>query len=302
MTLGGRGLNLHPGRRWLLATLLACSTSTAPLTPEPPSTTSATTSTTTVPVTWSVAEAKSAPPPVPTSLPHDRPAWLGQVPLPLGPDGTAQVLPTPPELEDRRLATPDYLPAPVGDQFEAAISEVPPEVAARSTWREECPVGLEDLRYLTVSFVGFDGLFHTGELIVAAVYAEDVVGVFARLHETRFPLEEVRVISVEDRERPPTGDGNVTTGFVCRPVVFGESWSEHSFGRAIDINPFHNPYRKGDRVLPELATAYLDRDHVRPGMVMAGDVVTQAFADIGWGWGGSWRTADDWMHFSATGR
>jgi hypothetical protein len=31
-------------------------------------------------------------------------------------------------------------------------------------------------------------------------------------------------------------------------------------------------------------------------------VVTEAFAAIGWGWGGTWRSSTDTMHFSATGR
>ena len=69
----------------------------------------------------------------------------------------------------------------------------------------------------------------------------------------------------------------------------------------IDINPFHNPYVKGDLVLPELASAYLDRENVRPGMIIEGDVVTLAFAEIGWGWGGNWKSLKDWMHFSLSG-
>jgi hypothetical protein len=36
-------------------------------------------------------------------------------------------------------------------------------------------------------------------------------------------------------------------------------------------------------------------------MIVAGDVVTGAFADIGWEWGGNWNTLKDWMHFSTTG-
>jgi hypothetical protein len=84
--------------------------------------------------------------------------------------------------------------------------------------------------------------------------------------------------------------------------VFSDSWSQHAYGRAVDVNPFQNPYRKGERVLPELASAYLDRDEIRPGMILAGDPVTEAFAGIGWGWGGDWSTTDDWMHFSLNGR
>ena len=72
-------------------------------------------------------------------------------------------------------------------------------------------------------------------------------------------------------------------------------------GLAVDLNPFQNPYRRGNLVLPELASAYLDRDRARPGMIRPGDVVTKAFAAIGWTWGGSWQSPTDHMHFSATG-
>ena len=34
----------------------------------------------------------------------------------------------------------------------------------------------------------------------------------------------------------------------------------------------------------------------------AGDVTVRAFRSIGWGWGGTWSGARDYMHFSATGR
>ncbi len=39
---------------------------------------------------------------------------------------------------------------------------VPDDVAARSTWYDGCPVSLDDLRYVTVSFWGFDQRPHTG--------------------------------------------------------------------------------------------------------------------------------------------
>jgi hypothetical protein len=111
----------------------------------------------------------------------------------------------------------------------------------------------------------------------------------------------MRVITAEEIDAHPTGDGNDTTSFACRPAVGSASWSQHAFGLAIDINPFHNPYLKGDLVLPELASAYVDRENTRPGMITEGDVVTEAFADIGWGWGGNWSSLKDWMHFSLSG-
>jgi hypothetical protein len=233
--------------------------------------------------------------------PFDRPAWLGTRPLPERSDGHGEVRPTPRELQDRRLATPPDLPPPADDTFAWSIGSVPPDVAARSSWIPECPVTLAELAYVNVSHVGFDGEFHTGELLVNGAWADEIVGVFRRLHEERFPIEQMRVIRAEEIDAPPTGDWNDTTSFVCRPAVGNTSWSQHAYGLAVDINPFHNPYEKGDLVLPELASAYTDRDNLRPGMIQAGDVVVDAFAEIGWAWGGNWNTLKDWMHFSASG-
>ena len=243
----------------------------------------------------------------PTSDASPRPDWLGTRVLPLAPDGFGERLPTPPELVDRRLMTPplpDPAPPPPSDgRFAATVRPVPPAVLARSTWTEACPVGVDELRYVTVHHFSFDAQVHVGELIVHADVAEDVVRVFDALHTARFPLEEVRVIRVDELSAPPTGDGNVTSAFVCRPTVGGTRWSEHAYGRAIDVNPFHNPYVRGDLVIPELAGAYVDRTDVRPGMIVAGDAVTDAFASIGWGWGGDWTgSATDPMHFSVSGR
>lgn len=237
-----------------------------------------------------------------------RPPWLGTRVLPRAADGFGQRLPTPDELVDRRLATPalpdSALPSPPDDGgFAASIGDVPHSVAARSTWHAGCPVTLAELRHLTVTFYGFDGRTHSGDLLVHQDVADDIVRAFAALHAARFPIEELRIISAAELSAPPTGDGNVTSAFVCRTTVGGSRWSDHSFGRAIDVNPFHNPYVRGDLVIPELASSYVDRKDVRPGMVIAGDAVTRAFADIGWSWGGDWTgAATDPMHFSATGR
>lgn len=240
-------------------------------------------------------------PALPPGVTHP-PDWLGQRPLPLRPDGFGEVLPTPPELRDRRFVTTDLLPPPPDEQFAATIDPVPDEVLARSTWTPECPVTRDDLRYVTVSFWGFDQRPHTGELLVHASAAEDVVEVFRRLHQARFPIEQMRIVAAAELDGPPTGDGNVTSAFVCRAVRGGASWSQHAFGLAVDVNPFHNPYQRGDVVLPERASAYLDRSWERPGMLREDGPVVAAFDAIGWGWGGRWRSLDDWMHFSATGR
>ena len=170
------------------------------------------------------------------------------------------------------------------------------------SWAPGCPVPLTDLRYLTVSFRGFDGRLHTGELVVNASVAKAVVGVFRKLYAADFPIEEMRLVTTADLEAPPTGDGNNTAAFVCRRTRGQSTWSAHAYGLAVDVNPFMNPYQNDDLVLPELASAYLDRGWRRPGMVRPGDVVTAAFAAAGWDWGGDFASVSDRMHFTATGR
>jgi hypothetical protein len=54
-------------------------------------------------------------------------------------------------------------------------------------------------------------------------------------------------------------------------------------------------------VLPELSSAYLDRERDLPGMITPGDPVVEAFAAIGWEWGGYWSTLKDYQHFSDNG-
>ena len=251
------------------------------------------------PAVSSTAKPTTAPP---TTTPPAAPAWVvGARPLPLRPDGYGQVLPTPPPLVNRRLPTVDHLPPPRDGRYRATTGAVPAEVLARSTWHAGCPVPVAGLRYLTMSFRGFDGRAHTGEMIVARSAAAGVTRAFRVLYDARFPIEEMRVVARSELDAPPTGDGNNTTAFVCRSAVGLTRWSAHALGLAVDVNPFVNPYIRGDLVLPELASSYVDRTRVRPGMIEPGDVAVRAFAAIGWSWGGEWSTPVDLQHFSATG-
>lgn len=229
------------------------------------------------------------------------PPWLGKRVLPTGSNGYAAAGKTPPELRNRSIITVDELPPPPDGRFHATVEAVPAEVLARSSWTKECPVAAADLRYVTVSFRGFDGLAHTGELLVNRRAADDLVEVFQRLFAAGFPIERMRISTRAQLYAPPTGDTNTTEVYACRPVRGQKSWSQHAYGLAIDVNPFQNPYHKGKTVLPELATAYLDRADERPGMVQARRTVVRAFAAIGWEWGGDYRSLKDYMHFSETG-
>lgn len=281
---------------WAAAGLLVCLTACGGEPTESPESASGTPTTTS-----SAGSATStAPASEPGSVP---PSWLGTRPLPLTPDGFGEIRPTPRELRDRRFTLPDTLPALPGNGFASRVTTpAPADVIARSTWAPGCPVRARHLSWVRLTFWGFDDTRHTGELLVNRSVADDLVRVFNALYDARFPLEEMRITTKAEQTAPPTGDGNDTGSFNCRPVRGATSYSEHAYGLAVDVNPFQNPYLKGDLVLPELASAYRDRDRRRPGMILPGGPVVRAFARIGWGWGGDWTSLKDLQHFSANGR
>ena len=233
---------------------------------------------------------------------YDRPLWLGQIPLAVQRDGLGQRKPTPEDLQDRQFAPRPWLPEPQTAEYVATIQDVPDEVRVRSSWEPACPVHIDELSYLTMTYWGFDQKPHTGEMLIHKDHAQDVADAFQKIYEARFPIEEMRVISRAERDAAPTGDHNITSGYTCRRVVGTASvWSEHSKGLAVDINPFHNPFYKGDELYPELSESYKDRDWEREGMIYEPSVVFDTFDDLGWSWGGHWTGREDWMHFSAEG-
>ena len=231
--------------------------------------------------------------------------WVvGATPLPLRPDGFGEVRPTPPQLRVRRMRTRDVLPPPEDGRFHVVQRPVTPAFADRThlAWFPDCPVSLAELRLLQLSFWGFDDQPHTGQLVVNASVADAVASVFRALYAAHFPIEEMRLVTKADLDAPPTGDGNVTAAYACRPVRGSTTWSAHAYGLAIDVDPFMNPYQNDDLVLPELASAYLDRSWRRPGMIFADGPVVRAFEQVGWTWGGTFQSVLDLQHFSANGR
>jgi hypothetical protein len=185
----------------------------------------------------------------------------------------------------------------------AAVDPVEPLPAAlreRMTgvsWRPGCPVGLDDLRLLHVSYVDFAGAEQRGELVVHKDLADAAVRVFARLHAARFPIRSMTLIEAYGGSDDASMAADNTSAFNCRNVPNTTHWSNHAYGRAIDVNTVENPYLPGKQVMPPAGKAYLDRANVRPGMIVAGDAVVQAFKAEGFTWGGAWKSGTDYQHF-----
>lgn len=170
-----------------------------------------------------------------------------------------------------------------------------------SSWRVGCPVPLEDLRLLRLAYHDFSGEVHIGELVVHRDVAEDVAGVFEVLFSVGFPIERMELVDVYGGDDLMSMKADNTSAFNCRKIEGTDRWSEHAYGRAVDINPLLNPWVRGSTVLPSEGSAYVDRSLQVPGMIHAGDDVVRAFEAIGWAWGGTWNTSKDYQHFSLTG-
>jgi D-alanyl-D-alanine carboxypeptidase len=173
----------------------------------------------------------------------------------------------------------------------------------RYSWRRGCPVGPVELRLLRVDHWGLDGRVHRGELIVHRDHARRVLVVLEKLFKARYPVQRLRVVDAYRADDDRSMAANNTSGFNCRRVSGSSRWSEHAFGRAIDLNPLRNPYvTRGGRVSPPAGRPYANRARQAAGMIHGGDAVVRAFAAAGWRWGGSWSGSHDYQHFSSTGR
>jgi hypothetical protein len=194
--------------------------------------------------------------------------------------------------------------------FEGGVYRIGPVLRGRlvgRSWHPGCPVPIEDLRYVRVSYWDFDGEVRTGPLVVNEMVAPDVLWVFRQLFRARFPIQRIVLPPKWRPARPEdywnTNPTSPTAAFNCRPATGSTSLSHHSYGWAIDINPLQNPYVRNDgTVLRHIAKPFRNRSLHRKGMIHDGDIVVRSFAAIGWEWGGHWHTLKDYMHFSLTGR
>jgi len=194
--------------------------------------------------------------------------------------------------------------APLPD-FRASVRTLTPaarDAMTPSVWRRGCPVGLSALRVVRVSVVGFGGRASRGAIVVHNSAARDVVEAFRRLYRARVPIRRMQPIERYGGDDFASIEADNTSAFNCRPATGSSRWSEHAYGRAIDVNPLENPYVSGGRTSHPDSVPYLDRSRERPGMAVEDGALVRAFDAVGWGWGGRWSSVKDFQHFSASGR
>jgi hypothetical protein len=172
------------------------------------------------------------------------------------------------------------------------------------SWHRGCPVPLSRLRVLTLTHWGFDGGVHRGRLVVSRDAVHSMLGAMRALYRLHFPVRRMHLVDAYGADDHRSMAADNTSAFNCRFVAgSGGVWSEHAYGRALDLNPLENPYVTADGyVSPPGGAPYVDRSRHVHGLIHAGGPVVTAFAKVGWEWGGDWPWPKDYQHFSASGR
>jgi poly-gamma-glutamate synthesis protein (capsule biosynthesis protein) len=190
--------------------------------------------------------------------------------------------------------------------FDGTIRRIDAETRERMSgvsWHRGCPVGFADLRLLSVEHWGFDGEVRRGRLVVHREEARPMLGVMRRLYRLRFPIRRMRLVDAYGADDRRSMAADNTSAFNCRFVAGTTRWSEHAYGRAIDVNPVENPYvTASGYVSPPAGAPFARRSRRAEGLIHGDGPVVRAFAEAGWEWGGDWAWPKDYQHFSATGR
>lgn len=189
----------------------------------------------------------------------------------------------------------------------APLSEYAQEtMKIKGVWKDNCPINLDRLRVVNFSYYDFNNSEHyDGKIVVLDVVAKRVRNIFNELHALKFPIPKADVIEEYDGDDEKSLADNNSCGFNCRQITQGGSYSIHSYGLAIDINPIQNPYilhqdssnnqPRTIKILPNAGGDYLNRTNIRPGMV---EPIVNVFAKNGFNiWGGKWNNPIDWHHF-----
>jgi len=157
-----------------------------------------------------------------------------------------------------------------------------------------CPNAIKNNQtLLNVVYYSTDGLIHKGQIVIDRRLADDIFEVFKAAFDNKFPFTSVIPISQFDWNDADSMARNNTSSFSYRKLTGGAKLSNHAYGFAIDINPRYNPYIKEEVTLPAGAVY----DPSSPGTLTGEHIIVKTFIDLGWDWGGNWKTLKDYQHF-----
>ena len=194
---------------------------------------------------------------------------------------------------DRTIYQPDFYYEPLSEDIKKRITGL--------SYKEDCPIPYDDLRYVSVLYVNFKGNVSTGELICNKAIAQDLVEIFYELYQADYQIEQIRLIDEYGADDTLSMQDNNSSCFNYRTIAGTDKISMHGQGLAIDINPFFNPYvtyHNGEtQVAPVGAESYVDRDKPFAYKIDENDLCYKLFTERGFTWGGNWNSCKDYQHF-----
>ena len=113
-----------------------------------------------------------------------------------------------------------------------------------NTYKENCVVPKEDLRYILALHKDIDGNVHQGEMVVHKLIAEDVLDIFEKLYEASYPIERMVLPDNYLADDEIMMRDNNSSSFNFRFISHTTTISKHGLGMAVDINTLYNPYHK----------------------------------------------------------
>ena len=171
-----------------------------------------------------------------------------------------------------------------------------------NSYKSECTVPIDDLRYVRVLYYGFDGQVRTGELVVNKMIAEDITAIFRALYDAKYPIGKMVLVDDYGGDDNLSMLDNNTSSFNYRVVNNSTTLSRHAQGLAIDINTLYNPWiytLDGKTVIdPPAGKQYADRTLDIPYYIKHDDLCYKLFTEHGFSWGGDWTSSKDYQHFS----
>ncbi len=162
---------------------------------------------------------------------------------------------------------------------------------------ENAKISLSGLRMVRVTYCGFDGAAHEGQLICDKELAAELMLIFSELAKAAYPIERIALSSEFGGDDDRLMAGNITSCFNYRTVANTDTLSLHALGRAVDINPLYNPYIQNGVILPPEGKSYADRSLCFPHKIGHEDECFKIFTKYGWKWGGDWTDDVDYQHF-----
>ena len=184
------------------------------------------------------------------------------------------------------------------------VKEIDDEIFSRiygKSFKENCTLPREDLRYLHVLHRGFDGKIHEGEIICNQYIVYDLIDIFQKLFLANYPIERIRLVDEYNADDELSMRDNNSSCFNFRFISHTTRVSKHGLGLAVDINTLYNPYVKetdGKKFIqPATAEKYTDRTKNFPYKIDENDLCYKLFKEHGFEWGGEWKSLKDYQHF-----